>query len=307
MHPWENKSRGCIKIICIFVGKIRMTLYNINNTFESYQSIISFYEANKDKVFSNVHIVLQDFFAANMSAALGAVLDLFAENLNDIHFDRISPQIEQILLKNDFLTYYGKSRAIDLNHTTIKFQKLKPTDGKFFKTYVIEELVGRGELPKMSAGVKEKMVEAIYEIFVNAQIHSETTFIYTCGQFYSNKNKIEFTIVDTGIGFKNRINKRFNSNLGATKAIEWAVEDKKTTKKGVSGGIGLAVLKEFISMNKGKMQIVSDTGFYQYDENGAEAKQFTGLFPGTIVNLQFCTDDCNNYTLKRELDINDIF
>ncbi|MDR3327615.1 MAG: ATP-binding protein [Prevotellaceae bacterium] len=282
-------------------------LNHIDNTYESYQSIISFYQANKDKGFDSIQLELHNFFAANMSAALGAVLDLFTESLNDINFDYISPQIEQILLKNDFLTYYGKSRAIDVNHTTIKFQKLKPTDCKFFKTYVIEGLVDRDELPKMSAVVKEKIVEAIYEVFVNAQIHSETNFIYTCGQFYPNKNKIEFTIVDTGIGFKNRINKRFNSNLSATKAIEWAVEDKKTTKEGVSGGIGLAVLKEFISMNKGKMQIVSDTGFYQYDKSGVVAKQFTGLFPGTIVNLQFCTNDRNNYVLKRKIDINDIF
>jgi hypothetical protein len=281
-------------------------LNRIDNTYESYQSIISFYHANKDKGFDSIHIELQNFFAANMSAALGAVLDLFTEYLNDIHFD-ITPQVEQILLKNDFLTYYGKSRVIDINHTTIKFQKLKPTDGKFFKTYVIEELVGRNELPNMSDALKEKIVEAIYEIFVNAQIHSDTKFIYTCGQFYPNKNKIEFTIVDTGIGFKDRINKRFGSNLSATKAIEWAVEDKRTTKIGISGGIGLAVLTEFIGKNKGKMQIVSDAGFYQYDKNGAVTKQFNDVFPGTIVNLQFCTDDKNSYVLKKEIDINDIF
>jgi hypothetical protein len=258
-------------------------------------------------LFGDVHLRLQGFFAANMSAALGALLDLFVGNLNDIHFDFISPQIEQILLKNDFLTYYGKQRLVDTNHTTIKFQKLKPTDGKYFKTYVIEELVGRDELPEMSKGVKEKMVESIYEIFVNAQIHSETNFIYTCGQFFPNKNKIEFTVVDTGIGFRNKVNQRFNANLSATQAIVWAVQDKKTTKQGISGGIGLAILKEFIEKNKGKMQIISDDGFYQFDRNGVITKQFNGKFPGTVVNLQFCTDDNSSYALKNEININNIF
>jgi anti-sigma regulatory factor (Ser/Thr protein kinase) len=242
-----------------------------------------------------------------MSVALGAVLDLLASDFNDIHFDHIDPQIENILLKNDFLTYYGKNRAVDVNHTTIRFQKLKPTDGKYFKTYVIEELIGRAELPKMSPALKEKMVETIYEIFVNAQIHSETKNIYTCGQFYPNKNRIEFTIVDTGIGFKNKINNRFDRMLSATQAIEWSVQDKNTTKETISGGIGLAILKEFIEMNKGKMQIVSDNGFYEYSNNGVNKLPFIGLFPGTIVNLQFCTDDKNNYALKSEIDINDIF
>lgn len=283
------------------------TLNSINNKYISYQDIISFYEENKNDVFDDIHLRLTFFFAANMSAALGAILDLFILNLNDVQFDYISPKIEEILLKNDFLTYFGKERIYDSNHTTIKYQKLKPSDGKYFKKYVIEELIGRTELPNMSDPLKEKIVEAIYEIFVNAQIHSETKFIYTCGQFFPNKNRIEFTIVDTGIGFKEKVNNRFNSNLEAYQAIEWAVRDKNTTKQGITGGIGLAVLKEFIEKNKGKMQIVSGDGFYQFDSMGIETKTFNGSFPGTIVNLQFCTNDFNNYSLAEEIDINDIF
>lgn len=284
-------------------------LITINNTFESFQSLIQLYETHKDELFGEIHLEIRHFFAANMSAALGAVLDTFAANLNDIHFDYLSPQIEAILLKNDFLTYFGKQRAVDANNTTIKFQKLKPTDGKYFKNYVIEELIEGhiADLPQMSKGVKEKIVEAIYEIFVNAQIHSETKFIYTCGQFFPNKNKIEFTIVDTGIGFREKINRRFGSNLRATQAIKWAVEEKKTTKEGISGGLGLAVLQEFVNVNKGKMQIISNDGFYQFDIDGETLNEFQGEFPGTIVNLQFRTDDKNNYSLKSEIDINDIF
>jgi signal transduction histidine kinase len=159
----------------------------------------------------------------------------------------------------------------------------------------------------MSQAVKEKIVEAIYEIFVNAQIHSETTFIYTCGQFYPQKNKIEFSIVDTGIGFREKINRRFNSQLSGDKAIAWAVQDKKTTKEGISGGIGLAILKEFVEMNKGKMQIVSNDGFYELSDGSVESKTFQGEFPGTIVNLQFKTDDSSSYTLQNAIDADDIF
>jgi anti-sigma regulatory factor (Ser/Thr protein kinase) len=246
-----------------------MKLVNIDNSFESYQRLINLYEEYKDKLLENIHIGLHQWFAANMSAALGAILDLFARNFNNIDFDYIKPETEKILLKNDFLTYYGKVREADVNHTTIRFQKLKLSDGKYFKTYVIEELIGRTELPQMSVALKEKIVEAIYEIFVNAQIHSETENIYTCGQFFPAKNKIEFTIVDTGIGFRNKINNRFSRSLTAVQAIQWAVEDKNTTKENISGGIGLALLKEFIGLNKGKMQIVSDAGFFEYGTRGS--------------------------------------
>ena len=55
------------------------------------------------------------------------------------------------------------------------------------------------------------------------------------------------------------------------------------------------------------MQIVSDDGFYEYSYNEVKKQSFTGQFPGTIVNLQFSTDDNNNYALESEIDINDIF
>ena len=282
-------------------------LVTINNTFESYQKLISFYQEHKDKLFDTIHLEIRHWFAANMCATLGSILDTFTDNLNNIQIDYISPDIERILLKNDFLSYYGKARIIDNYQTTIKFLKLKPTDGKFFKKYVIEELIGRSELPQMSPLLKQKMTEAIYEIFVNAQIHSNSDNIYTCGQFFPNEHKIEFTIVDTGIGFKRKINERFNKNLSAVQAIEWAVKDKHTTKVGITGGIGLAFLKEFVTKNRGKMQIVSDDGFYQFDSQVEITNTFDGAFPGTIVNLQFKTDDTNSYLLKKEITSNDIF
>ena len=280
-------------------------IVNINNSFASYQQLISFYEENANWLFSNIHIELRQWFAANMSAALGALLDLLAKNFNDFSFD-IAEDIEQILSKNDFLTFYGRERKADINHTTIRFQKLTPKDEKYFKTYVIGELIGRTELPKMSEAVKAKMAESICEMFVNAQIHSETENIYTCGQFFPAKNTIEFTIVDTGIGIKKKVNSFLERNLTSSQAIRWAIIDKNSTKD-VTGGIGLAILKEFIEKNEGKMQIVSDSGFYEFGKNREIYKEFRGRFPGTIVNLQFNTNDSGNYCLKDEIDINDIF
>jgi anti-sigma regulatory factor (Ser/Thr protein kinase) len=282
-------------------------LINIDNSFASYQQLINLFQENKDVDFSAINVSMHQWFAANMIAALGAILDKLQDNFNTIQFRYIDPPIERILQKNDFLAYFGYPSVVDNHHTTIRFLKLKPSDGKFFNNYVSNELLGRAELPKMSEGAKNKIAEALYEIFVNAQIHSESNHIYTCGQFFPWKDKIEFTIVDVGIGFRDKVNKRFNSNLNAMQAIQWAVRDKNTTKVGVSGGIGLALLSEFIGMNRGKMQIISNDGFYEYSEQGEEMHLFKGAFPGTIVNLQFRTNDNNSYILKTEVDANDIF
>lgn len=275
-------------------------LSNINNNFESYQKLITFYSQYKDTHFDRVSLDICQWFAANMCSALGGILDKLSANLNEIEIRHIDPAIENILLKNDFLSYFGHQRKTDNHHTTIRYLKLNPTDGKYFNSYIINELIGRTELPKMSALVKETMAQAIYEIFVNAQIHSDSPSIYTCGQFFPRDNKIEFTIADVGIGFKNKVNRRFNKNLTSTQAITWAVQDRHTTKEGMTGGIGLAFLREFVERNKGKMQIISDDGFYQFDTSGEQSKLFIGSYPGTVVNLQFRTDDNSRYHFSSE-------
>lgn len=69
----------------------------------------------------------------------------------------------------------------------------------------------------------------------------------------------------------------------------------------------MALLKEFIVMNRGKLQIISDDGFYQFDSEVEQTKLFSGSFPGTVINLQFRTDDPAVYLLTSETGHDDIF
>ncbi len=283
-------------------------LRDIENSFESYQRLITFYEESKNK--SKINLVLESWFAANMAAALGAVLDIFLNELKDISFkfDQSNADIEAVLRKNDFLTYFGYERRKDSNNTTIPYQKLAPSETRAFHEYLVNKFVKRSELPEMSEVLTREVTKSIYEIFVNAQMHSETRFIYSCGQYFPKKNDLEFTIVDTGKGFKKNINERFNRELSGAQAIAWAVQDTHTTKRHVTGGLGLALLKEFIFHNGGRLQIISDDGFYQYDKNGDDSRNFAGAFPGTIVNLKFKTNDKSSYYCENaELDLDDIF
>lgn len=283
-------------------------LRKINPDVKSYNLISSLFNENKNKKYSNININIQDFFSANMSAALGAVLDILKSNSNSVNVNTDN-KVKQILVRNEFLKYYGYNAEFDNNNTTIKYQRIKPTDGRFFKNYIIKELIEGhiSDLPNMSKGAKEKIIESIYEIFANAQIHSETEFIYTCGQFFPQNNNIDFTIVDTGVGFREKVKKAFNKSITSEQAIKWAVQDKNTTKQGVPGGIGLAFLREFIKINKGKIQIVSYDGFYEYSWNKEFSYTLNSEYPGTIVNLRFKTDDSNSYSLIGEFETNDIF
>ena len=61
-------------------------LYNIDDSFTSYKQLIELYQNNKDVDFSTISVSLHQWFAANMSAALGAILDKLQNNFNAIEF-----------------------------------------------------------------------------------------------------------------------------------------------------------------------------------------------------------------------------
>jgi hypothetical protein len=285
-----------------------ITTRNQNNiTIESYKQLIDLYTEHKNNLFETIEVQLFSWFDANLCAALGGILDKQITQLNTVQFVRMDTSIQKVLQRNGFLTYYGFLPQPDRFGTTIKYLKLKSTDGRFFNDYLMNEVLAHPKLPQMTVPLKRKIAASIYEMFVNAQTHSETEFIYTCGQFYPKDKQIEFTLVDTGIGYKQRVNRRFNRQLTSVQAIQWALVDGHSTKQDIPGGIGLALLKEFISKNKGKIQIVSDDGFYQLDVTGETTHTFKGAFPGTIINLQFKTDDPAAYALATEDLSDDLF
>lgn len=180
-------------------------------------------------------------------------------------------------------------------------------ENRYFYDYVNNQLLNARAFPSMGEELKRKISESIYEIFMNAKMHSHSEYVYTCGQYFPKKDIIEFTIVDIGQGFKNNINKRFNKNMSAVQAIQWAAEAGNTTKQNAPGGIGLAILKEFITLNDGTFQIVSDDGFYEYHEGQDVYCTLYTPFPGTVVNMKFRTNDRGSYYLSTKIDVNGIF
>lgn len=284
----------------------KFILSDIDTKLESYNQFTEFYNSIKNFVFCNISVSLNNWFGANMCAVLAGLLDKI-DFSNSIKITSNNEGVLTILKKNGFLANYGYEKADDVYSTTCRYLKLEPNQGRFFNFYVMDELLGKESFPDMSDKLKQKIKESIYEVFVNAQMHSNTKFIYTCGQFYPKKQKIEFTIVDTGIGFKNKINSSMNVNLNSLQAIKWALGTNNTTKKDIPGGLGLAILTEFIKLNKGKFQVISDNGFYQLSEDGEQIEMLNYPFPGTVVNMEFRTDDEFLYKLDSEININDIF
>jgi len=280
-------------------------LRGIKNDFASYQQLINFYHANKEKTFESIPLSLSGWFSANNSSILGAILyRIEQEGANRIILE--AEYAEDILKRNGFLSFFGHPKELDRNDTTIAYQILTPRDGRYFNTYVFKELLGKPAMPKISDSLKKKLSESIYEIFINTQLHSKAEKIFICGQFYPQKHLIKFMITDIGVGIQQSVNRRFGSSLNAMQAIQWAMKTGNTTKQGVSGGIGLAILQEFIEKNNGKIQVISDNGFWELSQGQISSCLFSQTFPGTAINIEVRTDDTASYALVDEVS-DDIF
>lgn len=248
------------------------------------------------------------WFEANLCAALGAILSRLQENFVSVSFQNMQPAIQKILSKNHFLSNFGSVALPDTYQTTIKFRKFKVSEEKQFKTYLDTELLSQPDLPSMSPLLKSKINKSIFEIFNNANIHGRCVHVFSCGQYFPQKKRLVFTIADLGRTIKSNVNEYLNTTLSSSQAINWAVEEGHTTKTGsIPGGLGLSLIRDFLKLNKGCIQIVSSGGYWEERKGAIFAKEFENHLMGTIVNLDININDHSSYVLASELNPDSIF
>jgi anti-anti-sigma regulatory factor len=281
----------------------------INSDLSGYNVFIDFYIQTKNISFDKVILDFSKttWFDANLAAILGAILNKIRGELNTITIQNMAPQIQNILRKNQFLSSFGTSQ-IDYYRTTVKYKKFKTSEDKFFKEYLDNELLTKKDMPDMSSLLRKKINESIFEIYNNAKIHGRCSYIFSCGQYYPQKKKLNFTIVDLGTTIKKNVETYLKKEITGKEAIIWAVKEGNTTRKdNIPGGLGLSLIHEFLKMNKGKIQIISANGFWEQNSEGILTESFEKQFPGTIANLEFNTKDNAYYYLAKEIDMKDLF
>ena len=265
-------------------------------------------------MFNNVELSFENntWFEANLCAVLGAIINKSQGDLNDFIFTDIQPKQRNILSKNHFLASFGGVKIEDGFNTTIKYRKSKISDEKLIHEYLFRELLGKEDFPKLSIGLTKEIERSIFEIYSNAIIHGGSENIYSCGQHFPNKipARVDFTIVNMGTTIKENVAKHLNTLISGKDAIEWAVKERNTTKpktENIPGGLGLKIIQEFAKLNNGKIQIISDNGYWQFTPNGIHSNTIPYPFKGTIVNMEFNLDDKSSYFLSSEQDQEIVF
>jgi hypothetical protein len=290
---------------------VRTGLPKIRHDLHGFKDLVLLYEKLRGCVFEEIEIDLGDteWFDADMCAPFGAILYRLGALMNSVRLVNIPLDVERILSKNGFLSSYGRRKIPDTWGTTIPYRRFEVKDDRYFGEYIEAEFVTRSEMPRMSRRLVKKFRESVFEIFSNAVIHSRTEHgIFSCGQYFPKRNRLDFSVVDLGTGIRRNIKELRGLDLPAEEAIKWATSGRNTTKRGpVPGGLGLKLLLEFIKLNGGRIQIISDGGYWNADRFETSTSRLGAPFPGTIVALEINTSDTCSYALKTGPSQSDIF
>lgn len=290
---------------------LRYMLSDIRHDHAGFEVLAQLSSALEAARFANLELDMSrvSWFDADMCAPLGAALYRIGSRVNKVSLVNLQPQVEQILSKNGFLSHYGQAPARDTYGTTIPYQRFDVKDDRFFASYVEAKFVRRTELPRMSAGLVKRFRESVFEIFSNVVLHSQSELgIFSCGQFFPRRNRLDFSVADLGIGIRRNVLDHTGLDLPADQAIVWATSDRNTTKRGpIPGGLGLKLLCEFVTLNGGRMQIVSDIGYWSLEKGKVQTALLSVPYPGTVVNVEINTADRRSYALTSEVKETDIF
>jgi hypothetical protein len=285
-------------------------LTDIRSNFDGFSRLAELEEQCNHHSFDQIEVDMgaTSWFDANMSAPLGVIFAKCADNMNTVQPVALRKDIERILTKNRFLVGYGYPERTDGYGTTIPYRRFKPEENRYFAAYLNKHLQGKG-IPKMTDGLGRRFRDSLLEMFVNAAMHSETRVgIFSCGQFFPTQQRLDFCVADAGMGIRTKIKKELNLVLSPEQAIVWALKEGNTTRRGrVPGGLGLKLLREFVDLNRGRLQIVSDRGYWEFAGGSEDLRVLAHPFPGTVINLEINTADTKSYCLSSELTSENVF
>lgn len=157
----------------------------------------------------------------------------------------------------------------------------------------------------ISRGVKESLRLSLIEAITNVIDHSEIDDYYICCQHYPERRQIRLCIADSGIGIRNSLSKsaEYTNLRNDHNAIERATEEGVTSRPG-RAGLGLNHIKQFLTVNKGQLCIISGHGkvFWKFDQGKTLRQCMPIEFTGTILKIIVNVDKDSFYFMSDETE-----
>lgn len=250
------------------------------------------------------------FLRPNAVAFLGGLARLSKSRRGSVIFDWSTLKNRAVmtnLCQNGFAGIFGcKSTRWDGN--SIPYREDSELDMNKIMDYLTDKWIGRGWV-HVSSRLRDAIAGRMWEIYNNAFEHSGTDIgVFSCGQHY--KKDLILSVIDFGRGIPanvriflcQHVDEALVSKLSGATCLKWAFERGNSTCMGdVARGLGLDLLKEFVRLNQGKLEIYSNDGYAIVDKDGERFENRDISFEGTAAHITLRCDE-NLYQFRNEAE-----
>lgn len=164
----------------------------LHTSFSSHQALANLFHEIHSFDGDTLLLNFEDaaFISANQFSVLGCILSTFHAQHPEIRIlvGNMSPKLLNIIRKNGFGRHLSYDMLPDINNTTIPYRIFDVTEIDQFEKYITISIFNRNDLPQMSSGVKNQIIDNILEIFNNVHEHTHSQSLFTCGQFFLKKD-----------------------------------------------------------------------------------------------------------------------
>ncbi len=290
--------------------KVTLSIPTINDyTAADFDILFNLWnQANNDNMDVTFEFSHCGFLRHNAVAFFGGLARLIEERHGKVTFDWstlkngwVSTNLEQ----NGFMSAFGHSSR-PWPGNSIPYREDLQEDKEVLIDYLKTKWLGRGWV-RVSERLRDEIVGRVWEIYANAFEHGQSPIgIFSCGQRYPKHHELKLTVVDFGVGVPSNVRLFFRHDpraqfLSAASCLKWAFQRGTTTRpNGTSRGMGLDLLKEFVKLNKGKLEVFSHEGYAIIDKEHEQFMNRATFFEGTLINITFVCDE-SYYHLAKEV------
>ncbi len=276
----------------------KFQLFTLDNSYLSYCILADLFYVSSGLGRQTVELHITDFASGNMCAILG----LLASNLeaigSELSITSNRYPVMRTLVGNGFLRQHKRERTSREDNRAISYRKLRPADSKYFNLLFAQDLASAHAAAGSPMG--DDLLLAIRlsaaELFANTQQHSQATWVHSCGLFFPEKGRFEFTLADDGIGIHSSLGGELSTPENHPDWLLEALRQGATSREKITGGIGLPLILQLLRLNHGKLQMVSGRGFLHWDTSGFQLATLPHPLPGTVITLQLNSLDRTRYS-----------
>lgn len=280
--------------------RIELSVPPINDTPGDFDILFDLWDkANDYNVLVKFDLSKCDFLRPNAVAFLGGLARLVESRYGSATFDWNSltaPAVMANLRQNGFAGKFGDPSS-PWSGNSIPYREDLKEDANGYWAYLENDWLGRGWV-RVSGRLRDSIVRNMWEIYNNAFEHAGSPFgVFSCGQYFQNKRILLLSIVDFGKGIAANVRGFLRSRddraeqLTAAGCLRWAFGPGHTTRPNQIGGNGLDLLKEFIKINHGRLEVYSHEGYALIEANDERFVNRSGYFEGTIFHITLQCDE----------------